>query len=51
MVLCYVMYKYVKLAGGQSLFAEIHQQNSMSMVQVVVANTPEAKHLVLMINK
>ena len=51
MTLRYVMYNYVKLSDGSSLFAEIHQENPMMDVEVVVANIPEAERMVAMINK
>ena len=51
MTLRYVMYNYVKLLDGSSLFAEIHQENPMMDVEVVVANIPEAERMVEVINK
>ena len=51
MTLRYVMYNYMKMESGHSLFAEIHQEGDLAMVQVVVGNMPEAERTILMINK
>ena len=51
MTLRRVLYRYIKMTGGEPLFAEVHQNGPMGTVQVVVGKTPEAERLVLMINK
>ena len=51
MSLRYVLYKFIKLSGGHTLIGEIHQQNKLSSVDIVVPNAPEAETLVAMMNK
>ena len=51
MTLRQVMYNKIKLPDGSSLFGEIHQQNAMMDLEVVVANIPEAERMVALINK
>ena len=51
MTLRYVLYKFVKLSGGHSLIGEIHQENKLSSVDIVVPNAPEAETMVAMMNK
>ena len=41
-----VMYNYIKMAGGEPLFAEIHQNGPMGTVQVVVGKTPEISRII-----
>ena len=47
----HVMCHYVKLAGGSSLFAKIHQVLPMSTVHAVVPRIPEAERMVAVMNK
>jgi hypothetical protein len=54
--LCFTLRKlllqYVPLSNGHQLLAEIHQSgNVMGSVQVVIPSTPEAKQMILMMNK
>ena len=42
---------YFKLIDGHSLFAEIHEADVGSLVEVVVPNIPEAEDQLLMMNK
>jgi hypothetical protein len=56
MPLCFTLHKlllqYVRLSNGHQLLAEIHQSsNVMGRVQAVIPNTPEAKQMILMMNK
>ena len=51
MTLRHVLYNYVKLADGHSLFGEIHQENGMLSVDVIVLNTSNAETMLLMMNK
>ena len=46
-----VILRYIKLADGSSLVAEIHQRGSMGLVEMVVPNTPEAEAMVMMLNR
>ena len=46
-----VLYKFTKLSGGHSLIGEIHQENDLSIVDIVIANAPEAETMVAMMNK
>ena len=46
-----VLYKFMKLSGGHSLIGEIHQENDLSSVDIVIANAPEAETMVAMMNK
>ena len=46
-----VILRYIKLADGSSLVAEIHQRGTMGLVELVVPNTPEAEAMVLMMNR
>ncbi len=42
----------IRLSNGHQLLAEIHQSSSvMGKVQAVIPNTPEAKQMILMMNK
>ena len=47
----HVVYSYLKLSDGFSLIAGIDQRGTMGVVEVVVPNIPEAKQMVLMMNK
>ena len=51
MSLCHVLYKFLKLSGGHSLIGEIHQENDLASVDIVIANAPEAETMVAMMNK
>ena len=46
-----VLYKFLKLSWGHSLIGEIHQENDLASVDIVIANAPEAETMVSMINK
>ena len=43
--------KYMKMADGTSLIAEIHQRGPMGKVEVVVPNTSEAETMVAMMDR
>jgi hypothetical protein len=44
--LCQVLLRFLLLSDGHQLIAEVHQSNEiMGPVQVVILNTPEAKHI------
>ena len=51
MSLRFVLYRFIKLSGGHSLFGEIHQENSLASVEVAIPNAPEAETMVAMMNK
>jgi hypothetical protein len=52
LTLCHVLLAKFKLKDGFQLIAEVHQSAApMSSFQVVVPQTPEAKKMVLMMNK
>ena len=51
MTLRYVLYRFVKVLGGHSLFREIHQENALASVDVAIPNAPEAETMVAMMNK
>ena len=40
MSLRYVLYKFMKLSDGHSLIGEIHQENNLASVDIVIANAP-----------
>ncbi len=47
-----VLLKYLRLSDGHQLIAEIHQlKEPMAPVQAIVPNTPEAEHMIVMMNK
>ncbi len=47
-----VLLHFVQMGDGHPLFAEVHQSNEvMGRVQAVIPNTPEAKQMVIMMNK
>jgi hypothetical protein len=47
-----LLLQYVCLSNGHQLLVEIHQSsNVMGRVQAVIPNTPEAKQMILMMNK
>jgi hypothetical protein len=47
-----LLLQYVRLSNGHQLLAEIHQSSDvMGRVQAVIPNTPEAKQMILMMNK
>ncbi len=47
-----VLLKYLRLSDGHQLIAEIHQSKEpMAPVQAVLPNTPEAEHMIVMMNK
>ncbi len=47
-----LLLQYIRLSNGCQLLAEIHQSsNVMGRVQAVIPNTPEAKQMILMMNK
>ena len=46
-----VLLKYMKMADGHSLIAEIHQRGPLGIVEVIVPNTAEAEAMVLMMNR
>ena len=55
-VLCHltlwaILCQYAKLKDGRTLIAEIHQLTPLSTVQLVIANTPEVKTMVAMMNR
>ncbi len=46
------MLKYIRLSDGHQLIAEVHQGSTLvGPVHIVIPNTPEAKRMVLMMNK
>ncbi len=45
------LYQFWTFEDGSSMFAEIHQCGPMSMVEVVVSDTPEAEKVLSMMNK
>jgi hypothetical protein len=46
------MLKFIRLSDGHQLVAEVHQASTLvSLVHVVIPNTPEAKWMVIMMNK
>ncbi len=50
--LCQAMLKYIRLSNGHQLIAEVHQASTLvGLVHIVIPNTPEAKRMVLMMNK
>ena len=51
MSLWYVLYKFMKFYDGHSLIGEIHQENNLASVDIVIANAPEAETMVAMMNK
>ena len=51
MSLYHVLYTFMKLSGGHSLIGEIHQENDLASVDIVIANAPEAKTMVAMMSK
>ncbi len=47
-----LLLQYIRLSNGCKLLAEIHQSSDvMGRVQAVIPNTPEAKQMILMMNK
>ena len=50
MSLRHVLYNHLKLADGHSLIGEVHQENPLSSMDVVIPNTPEAEAMVAMMN-
>ena len=46
-----VLLKYMKMADGHSLIAEIHQRGPLGIVEVIIPNTAEAESMVLMMNR
>ena len=40
-----------KISDDFSLFAKIHQRGTMWVVEVKASNTPEAKHMIIVVNK
>ena len=47
-----ILLNYVRLSDGHQLVAEVHQSYEvMGRVQAVIPNTPEAKQMILMMNK
>ena len=51
MSLRYALYRFMKLADGHSLFAELHQESPLASVDAVIPNTPEAETMVLMMKR
>jgi hypothetical protein len=50
--LCQVLLRYLRLSDGHQLIAEVHQSDEIvGPVQAVIPNTPEAKRMILMMNK
>jgi hypothetical protein len=50
--LCQVLLQFLQLSDGHQLIAEVPQSNEiMGPVQAVIPNTPEAKRMILMLNK
>ncbi len=50
--LCHFLLCYLWLSDGHQLIAEVHQSDEiMGLVQAVIPNTPEAKRIILMMNK
>jgi hypothetical protein len=47
----HLLYNYVFLPDGHSLFVEIHHRASIADVEVIVPNTPESKAMVEEMNK
>ncbi len=46
------MLKYIRLSDGHQLIAEVHQASTLvGPVHIVIPNTPEAKRMVIMMNK
>ncbi len=46
------MLKYIKLSNGHQLIAEVHQASTLvGPVHIMISNTPEAKRMVIMMNK
>jgi hypothetical protein len=46
------MQKYIRLSNGHQHIAEVHQASlSVGLMHIVISNTPEAKRMVLMMNK
>ena len=51
MFLRHVLYKYLKLSGGHSIIGEIHQENDLASINIVIANAPEAETMVAIMNE
>ncbi len=49
--LCYVLSNFVKMDDGHSLIAEAHQGDISLPMHIIIQNTPEAEHLIGMMNK
>jgi hypothetical protein len=46
------MLKYIKLSNGHQLIAEVHQTSTpVGPVLIMIPNTPEAKRMMIMMNK
>ena len=47
-----ILLNYVRLSDGHQLIAEVHQSYEVNgRVHAVIPNTPEAKQMILMMNK
>jgi hypothetical protein len=47
----HLLYKYVFMSDGHSLFVELHHRSSISDVEVIIPNTREAKEMLEEMNK
>jgi hypothetical protein len=47
----HLLYKYVFMSDGHSLFVELHHRSSISDVEVIIPNTREAKDMMEEMNK
>ena len=46
-----ILYKYMEMSDGHSLFEEVHQAFPLGAVEVAVPNAEEAERMMLMIHK